>query len=67
MRGMTEHLAIGDRIAFHRRRRGQSQEVLAGLVGRTEDWHSCRCTGRCSSPARSPRPAPRTGRPPPRS
>lgn len=40
MRGMTGHLAIGDRVAFYRRRRGQSQEVLAGLVGRTEDWLS---------------------------
>ena len=40
MRGMTETLTIGDRVAFYRRRRGQSQEVLAGLVGRTEDWLS---------------------------
>jgi len=24
--------------AWYRRRRGMSQEVLAGLVGRTEDW-----------------------------
>lgn len=40
MRGMTKHLAVGDRVAFYRRRRGQSQEVLAGLVGRTEDWLS---------------------------
>ncbi len=40
MRGMTEALTIGERIAFYRRRRGQSQEVLAGLVGRTEDWLS---------------------------
>jgi len=37
---MTETLTIGDRVAFYRRRRGQSQEVLAGLVGRTEDWLS---------------------------
>lgn len=40
MRGMTETLTIGERVAFYRRRRGQSQEVLAGLVGRTEDWLS---------------------------
>jgi len=40
MRGMIETLTIGDRVAFYRRRRGQSQEVLAGLVGRTEDWLS---------------------------
>ena len=40
MRGMTEKMTIGERIAFYRRRRGQSQLVLAGLVGRTEDWLS---------------------------
>jgi transcriptional regulator with XRE-family HTH domain len=40
MRGMTEQMTIGERIAFYRRRRGQSQLVLAGLVGRTEDWLS---------------------------
>lgn len=38
MRGMTENLTIGERVAYHRRRRGMSQEVLAGLVGRTADW-----------------------------
>jgi transcriptional regulator with XRE-family HTH domain len=31
---------IGERIAFYRRRRGLSQEVCAGLVGRTENWLS---------------------------
>ena len=30
----------GQRVAWHRVRRGLSQEVLAGLVGRTEDWLS---------------------------
>ena len=40
MQGMIETLTIGDRVAFYRRRRGQSQEVLAGLVERTEDWLS---------------------------
>ncbi|WP_406126687.1 helix-turn-helix domain-containing protein [Streptomyces canus] len=30
---------IGERVAW-RRRRGMSQEVLAGLVGRTVDWLS---------------------------
>jgi transcriptional regulator with XRE-family HTH domain len=40
MRGMNDKLTIGERIAFYRRRRGQSQIVLAGLVGRTEDWLS---------------------------
>lgn len=33
-------LTIGERIAWKRRRRGMSQGVLAGLVGRTEDWLS---------------------------
>jgi transcriptional regulator with XRE-family HTH domain len=40
MRGMTETLTIGERVAFYRRRRGLSQDVVAGLVGRTEDWQS---------------------------
>lgn len=40
MRGMTEHLTIGERVAWYRRRRGMAQEVLAGLVGRTTDWLS---------------------------
>jgi transcriptional regulator with XRE-family HTH domain len=31
---------IGDRIAIYRRRRGISQTVLAGLVGRSESWLS---------------------------
>ncbi|WP_346132291.1 helix-turn-helix transcriptional regulator [Lentzea roselyniae] len=35
---MTESLTIGERVAWYRRRRGLSQEVLAGLVGRTTDW-----------------------------
>jgi len=38
MRGMTTQLTIGERIAWYRRRRGLSQEVLAGRVGRTADW-----------------------------
>jgi transcriptional regulator with XRE-family HTH domain len=38
MRGMTDHLTIGERAAWYRRRRGMSQEALAGLVGRTADW-----------------------------
>ena len=40
MRGMTETMTIGERVAFYRRRRGLAQVVLAGLVGRTEDWLS---------------------------
>src|SRR5213082_3553602 len=38
MREMTENLTIGERVAWYRRRRGMSQEALAGLVGRTSDW-----------------------------
>lgn len=38
MRGMTDEMTIGQRVAFYRRRRGLSQEVLAGLVGRTVEW-----------------------------
>ncbi|MFE7558539.1 helix-turn-helix domain-containing protein [Kitasatospora sp. NPDC057500] len=37
---MTEMLSVGERVAWYRRRRGMSQEVLAGLVGRTADWLS---------------------------
>ena len=33
-------LMLGECIAWHRRRRGITQEVLAGLVGRTTDWLS---------------------------
>jgi transcriptional regulator with XRE-family HTH domain len=40
MRGMTDTLSIGERIAWYRRRRGLSQEVLAGLVAHTPDWLS---------------------------
>jgi transcriptional regulator with XRE-family HTH domain len=36
----TGPLMLGERIAWYRRRRGMSQEVLAGLVGRTADWLS---------------------------
>ncbi|MGH3778070.1 MAG: helix-turn-helix domain-containing protein [Pseudonocardiaceae bacterium] len=35
---MTDDMTIGERVAFYRNRRGMSQEVLAGLVGRTADW-----------------------------
>ncbi|AUG78854.1 transcriptional regulator [Kitasatospora sp. MMS16-BH015] len=31
-------LSLGERIAWHRRRRGLSREVLAGLVGCSADW-----------------------------
>jgi transcriptional regulator with XRE-family HTH domain len=35
---MTDGMTIGQRVAFYRRRRGLSQEVLAGLVGKTAEW-----------------------------
>lgn len=38
MRGMTDTMTIGERIAWYRRRRGLSQRVLAEMIGRTEDW-----------------------------
>ncbi|NBE82739.1 hypothetical protein GVV04_17515 [Micromonospora sp. NEAU-HG-1] len=34
MRGTTNTLTIGERVAWYRYRRGLSQEVLAGLIGR---------------------------------
>ncbi|WP_433603623.1 helix-turn-helix domain-containing protein [Nocardia sp. CA-135953] len=37
---MTQNLTIGERVSWYRRRRGMSQDVLAGLVGRTDDWMS---------------------------
>lgn len=40
MRGAGDQLSVGERIAFYRRRRGLTQSVLAGLVGRSEDWLS---------------------------
>jgi transcriptional regulator with XRE-family HTH domain len=40
MTHQLDGLTPGQRVAWHRVRRGKSQEVLAGLVGRTEDWLS---------------------------
>jgi transcriptional regulator with XRE-family HTH domain len=37
---MTNTLTIGERVAWYRRRRGMSQEILASIVGRTVDWLS---------------------------
>lgn len=37
---MTAEVDLGRRIAWYRQRRGLSQEVLAGMVGRTADWLS---------------------------
>jgi transcriptional regulator with XRE-family HTH domain len=33
-------MPIGERIAIYRRRRGLTQLVLAGLIGRSESWLS---------------------------
>jgi len=38
MRGHGDHLSVGDRIAFYRRRRGLTQKALGELVGRTDEW-----------------------------
>jgi transcriptional regulator with XRE-family HTH domain len=40
VRGLGQALTIGERIAWYRRRRGMSQEVLSGFVDRTVDWLS---------------------------
>lgn len=40
MTDRPDQLTPGQRVAWHRVRRGMPQEVLAGLVGRTEDWLS---------------------------
>lgn len=40
MRRIRDDLTISERVRHYRIRRGMSQEVLAGLVGRTEDWLS---------------------------
>jgi transcriptional regulator with XRE-family HTH domain len=36
---LDDHATVGERIAYYRRRRGMTQEVLCGLVGgRTTEW-----------------------------
>lgn len=40
VRGISDHWSVGTRIAHYRGRRGLTQAVLAGLVGRSEDWLS---------------------------
>jgi len=37
---LTEEATVGERVAFYRRRRGMTQEVLSGLLGRSVDWLS---------------------------
>lgn len=40
MRGLGQDMTIGERVAWYRTRRGLTQEVLAGMVSRTDDWLS---------------------------
>ncbi|MCI3273102.1 helix-turn-helix domain-containing protein [Streptomyces cylindrosporus] len=47
MRGLGDHPSIGERIAFYRKRRGQT---LAGLVGLSTDWLAKIETGRRNPP-----------------
>lgn len=35
-----EHATVGERIAYYRKRRGLTQVVLSGLLGRSEEWLS---------------------------
>ena len=35
---MIDEATVGERVAFYRRRRGVTQEVLAGLLGRSVEW-----------------------------
>ena len=35
---LTEEATVGERVAFYRRRKGITQEVLAGLLGRSVEW-----------------------------
>lgn len=37
---MGDQMTIGERIAFYRQRRDLTQAVLAGMVGKSEDWLS---------------------------
>jgi transcriptional regulator with XRE-family HTH domain len=38
VKGVSNSLTIGERVAYYRRRRGLSQVTLSELVGRTESW-----------------------------
>jgi transcriptional regulator with XRE-family HTH domain len=35
---LTDEATVGERVAFYRRRKGITQEVLAGLLGRSVEW-----------------------------
>lgn len=38
MRGLGDHLSVGERVAVYRKRRGLTQRELGELVGRTDEW-----------------------------
>jgi transcriptional regulator with XRE-family HTH domain len=38
VKGATNHLTPGEKVAYYRRRRGLTQEVVAELVGKTTSW-----------------------------
>ena len=38
VKGATNHLTPGEKVAYYRRRRGMTQEVVAELVGKTTSW-----------------------------
>jgi transcriptional regulator with XRE-family HTH domain len=40
MRGVGDSMSVGERVAFYRQRRDLTQAVLAGMVGKSEDWLS---------------------------
>jgi transcriptional regulator with XRE-family HTH domain len=40
VRGASDSMRVGERIAFYRQRRDLTQAVLAGMVGKSEDWLS---------------------------
>jgi transcriptional regulator with XRE-family HTH domain len=37
---LVEYATVGERIAYYRKRRGLTQVVLSGLLGRSEEWLS---------------------------
>ena len=38
MKGASQQLSVGERVAYYRRRRGLPQQTLADLVGRSVSW-----------------------------
>ena len=48
MKVSANHLTPGEKVAYYRRRRGMSQVVLAGLMGKTESWVEKIESGRAS-------------------